>query len=173
MFLKDTYTPRKARKPGLATIEVDKVLPGTENGELVYPQTETPERLPSPSVSVNSTSEGGPMTDSLLKSTAVSGRARGSKRKKDKMSEVAYAVMKRVEANNANRDEFDSYGETVAMTLRKLSNVSAAYAKFEISKVLFQAELGQYERGNSNIPSMLTPPINPAILHHTSTSDTR
>lgn len=52
--------------------------------------------------------------------------------------------MKRFQ-NKEPRDEFDSYGETVAMTLRKLSKISASYAKFEINKVLFSAEMGHYE----------------------------
>lgn len=60
------------------------------------------------------------------------------------MAEEAYVVMK--DLQNKQRDEFDAYGETVAMTLRKLSKISATYTKFEINKILFAAEMGHYEQ---------------------------
>jgi hypothetical protein len=70
-----------------------------------------------------------PSTSNFLKTTPVSARARAPRRKTDAMTEEAYKVMKEMTGNTAKRDEFEAYGETVAMTLRKLSNISAVYAK--------------------------------------------
>lgn len=59
------------------------------------------------------------------------------------MAQEAYAIMK--DLAHKKRDEFDVYGESVAISLRKLRNVAATYAKFEINKILFNAELGYYD----------------------------
>lgn len=57
------------------------------------------------------------------------------------MAEEAFSIMKGVLEKKGNGkekvDELDTYGQHVTASLRKLSKISAAHAKLEISKILF------------------------------------
>ena len=59
--------------------------------------------------------------------------ARACKNKSSPMANEAYAVMKGLLSEK--KDEFDIYGENVAVSLRNLNRRAATYAKFEISRI--------------------------------------
>lgn len=64
-------------------------------------------------------------------------------------------------ALNKKQDGFDVFGSSVAATLKTLDPVSASYAKFEINKILFNAEIGMYanQSGNSTPYSSTSLPV--------------
>jgi hypothetical protein len=92
-----------------------------------------------------------------------------------------------VNTQNAERDEFSTFGEHVAFKLRNLKDRrSQSIAQFEISRILFQIEMGNF--GNSThfntgnvcpgveapclgtVASQIPPALSPAVLIQSATS---
>lgn len=62
----------------------------------------------------------------------------------DKPSEM-YILKATVAEKESQRDENETYGEYVALTLKKLDNYSRIMAKHYINEILIEAELGKYK----------------------------
>ncbi|XP_012534161.1 uncharacterized protein LOC105835426 [Monomorium pharaonis] len=54
-------------------------------------------------------------------------------------------ILKTVAEKESQRDENETYGEYVALTLKKLDNYSRIMAKHYINEILIEAELGKYK----------------------------
>lgn len=54
-------------------------------------------------------------------------------------------ILKTVAEKESQRDENETYGEYVALTLKKLDNYSRIMAKHYINEILIKAELGKYK----------------------------
>ncbi|XP_011158184.1 transcription factor Adf-1 [Solenopsis invicta] len=54
-------------------------------------------------------------------------------------------ILKAITEKESQRDETETYGEYVALTLKKLDNYSRIMAKHYINEILIEAELGKYK----------------------------
>jgi len=91
-----------------------------------------------------------------------------SKKKKineeNKPSEM-YILKATVAEKESQQDENETYGEYVALTLKKLDNYSRIMAKHYINEILIEAELGKYKDSipqRSSTPTIYTA-ISPSL----------
>ncbi|XP_043263447.1 uncharacterized protein LOC122403782 [Colletes gigas] len=87
------------------------------------------------------------------------------KRKNDGDAKEAYKILKHMYSNKKIKDEYDLYGEQVAIKIRKLQTPqSRAIVQHLINTTLFEAEMGKY----NNFPSFNNPNPNPYTHNYTS-----
>lgn len=174
MFLEDHYKPRGTRN----TSQTSEMYQQEENSdlkeensdhedinetEITCPKVEATPYEPARSLRLSSI----PLRQKHLK-VFHSAELNTPKRKKindDNKPNEMYILKARVVEKEFQRDENETYGEYVALTLKKLDNYSRIMAKHYINEILIEAELGKYKDSvpqRSPIPttySAISPPL--------------
>ncbi|KYN29977.1 PREDICTED: uncharacterized protein LOC108759950 [Trachymyrmex cornetzi] len=148
-FLGDHYKPRGIRD----TSETSETCQQEKNSDLkdqeginetdiTCPKVEATLHEPERSVRLRNTS----LRRKHLKMFYSPELSNPKKRKinEDKPSEM-YILKATVAEKECQRDENETYGEYVALTLKKLDNYSRIMAKHYINEILIEAELGKYK----------------------------
>ncbi|KYQ59369.1 hypothetical protein ALC60_01679 [Trachymyrmex zeteki] len=142
MFLGDHYKPRGIRDTSEEESRECKNQEGINETEITCPKVEATLHEPERSVRLRDTS----LRRKHLKMFYSPELSSPKKRKinEDKPSEM-YILKATVAEKEYQRDENETYGEYVALTLKKLDNYSRIMAKHYINEILIEAELGKYK----------------------------
>ncbi|KYN33967.1 hypothetical protein ALC56_11781 [Trachymyrmex septentrionalis] len=141
-FLGDHYKPRGIRDTSEEESSDLKDQEGINETDTTYPKVEATLHEPERSVRLRNTS----LRRKHLKMFYSPELSNSKKRKinEDKPSEM-YILKATVAEKEYQRDENETYGEYVALTLKKLDNYSRIMAKHYINEILIEAELGKYK----------------------------
>ncbi|XP_011881141.1 PREDICTED: transcription factor Adf-1-like [Vollenhovia emeryi] len=150
MFLGDHYRPRGARN----TCETSEACQQEENSDHTHHEGVNQIEVTRPKVEAilhesdrSLRSCNSPLRKKHLKvfhSPELSSPKKKKINEDSKPSEM-YILKATVAEKESQRDENETYGEYVALTLKKLDNYSRIMAKHYINEILIEAELGKYK----------------------------
>jgi len=146
LFLKDKYEPCHSIEAGFshASFNQDIAQALKDNNFSIFTENE---RQSLDELKLETQANSGNCQQPTVDTNIPCKSVKRSKRKMDAISEENSAIAKWLSDKVDNRDAFDVFGEHVANTLRNLKSRSIqCTAKFEISSILYRAEINDHKK---------------------------